>query len=129
VAKYLEVLSDLTNETLERQFTDEKFRGLLIPTNFAQRDGTRTEPVGLLYSTSGGLEGQSRGSARDQANDNNEDMETIRTAAAVLRAALVASCLRGALPRRFNQSQKITFYGNFRLDAHLRWTCERFAGR
>ena len=101
VTKYLEVLSDLTNEALERQFTDEKFRGLLVPTNFAQRDGTRTEPVGLLYTTSSGLEGQSPGSARDQADDDdNEDKETIRTAAAVLRAALVASCLRGALPKK-----------------------------
>ena len=98
MTKYLEILSDLTNEALERQFTDEKFRGLLVPTNFAQRDGTRTEPMGLLDTTSGGLEGQSRGSARDQADD--DDKETIRTAAAVLRAALVASCLRGALPKK-----------------------------
>ena len=58
MATYLEVLSDLTNETLERQFTDEKFRGLLVPTNLAQGDGTRAEPVGLLYTTSGGLKGK-----------------------------------------------------------------------
>lgn len=72
VAPYLEVLSDLTDETLEWQFTNEKFRGLLIPTNLAERDGTRTEPMGLLHTTSGGLEGQ-RGSARDPANNGDED--------------------------------------------------------
>jgi hypothetical protein len=98
MATYLEVLSDLTDETLEWQFTDEKFRGLLVPTNLAERDGTGTEPMGLLHTTSGGLEGQSRGSARDLANNGDEDKKT-RTAA-VLRAALVASCLRGALPER-----------------------------
>ena len=97
VMTYLEVLSDLTNETLERQFTDEEFRGLLVPTNLAERDGTRAEPMGLLHTTSSGLEGQ-RGSARDHANGN--DTISVRTAAAVLRAALVASCLRGALPSR-----------------------------
>jgi hypothetical protein len=98
VATYLEVLSDLTDETLEWQFTDEKFRGLLVPTNLAERDSTRAEPMGLLHATSSGLEGQSRGSARDPVNNGNEDKRT-RTAA-VLRAALVASCLRGAFPRR-----------------------------
>jgi len=49
----LKVLSDLTNKTLEREFTDEELRRLLIPTNLAQRDGTRTEPMGLLNATSG----------------------------------------------------------------------------
>jgi hypothetical protein len=52
---YLEVLCDLTDETLEWEFTDEKFRRLLIPTDLTQSDGTRTEPVGLLNATSGSL--------------------------------------------------------------------------
>jgi hypothetical protein len=54
-ATYLEVLRDLTNETLEWEFTDEKFRRLLIPTNLTESDGTRTEPVWLLDATSGSL--------------------------------------------------------------------------
>jgi hypothetical protein len=54
---YLEVLSDLTNETLEREFTDEEFRRFLIPANLAQRDGTRAEPVWLLNATSSSLKG------------------------------------------------------------------------
>jgi hypothetical protein len=52
---YLEVLGDLTDETLEWEFTDEKFRRLLIPTNLAQCDGTRAEPVRLLHATSSSL--------------------------------------------------------------------------
>lgn len=57
LATHLEVLSNLTNETLEWQFTDEEFRGLLIPTNLAESDGTRTESVGFLHTTSGSLMG------------------------------------------------------------------------
>ena len=56
-ATYLEVLSDLTNKTLEREFTDEELRRFLVPTNLAQRDGTRTEPMWLLNATSGCLKG------------------------------------------------------------------------
>ena len=56
-ATYLEVLSDLTNKTLEREFTDEELRRLLVPTNLAQRDGTRTEPMWLLNATSSCLKG------------------------------------------------------------------------
>jgi hypothetical protein len=52
---YLEVLGDLTDETLEWEFTDEEFRRLLIPTNLAQCDGTRAEPVWLLHATSRSL--------------------------------------------------------------------------
>ena len=54
---YLEVLSNLANKTLEREFTDEELRRLLVPTNLTQRDGTRAEPVGLLNATSGCLKG------------------------------------------------------------------------
>jgi hypothetical protein len=52
---YLEVLRDLTNETLEWEFTDEEFRRLLVPANLTQSDGTRTEPMWLLNATSGCL--------------------------------------------------------------------------
>jgi hypothetical protein len=55
VVTNLEVLSNLTNKTLEREFTNEELRRFLIPTNLTQGDGTGTEPVRLLHTTSGGL--------------------------------------------------------------------------
>ena len=48
---HLEVLSDLTNETLEGKFADEEFRRLLVTTNLAKSDGTRAEAMGLLHTT------------------------------------------------------------------------------
>ena len=51
----LEVLSDLTNETLEGELADEQLRRLLVATDFTEGDGTRAEPVGLLHTTSRGL--------------------------------------------------------------------------
>lgn len=36
----LEVLGDLTNKTLEREFSDEELRGFLVATNLAKSDGT-----------------------------------------------------------------------------------------
>jgi hypothetical protein len=56
-ATNLEVLSDLTNETLEWEFTDEELRRFLIPTNLTKSDGTRAEPVWLLHATSCSLNG------------------------------------------------------------------------
>ena len=53
---YLEVLSNLTNETLEGQLADEELRALLVATDFTESDGTRPETMGLLHATSGGLE-------------------------------------------------------------------------
>jgi hypothetical protein len=101
---YLEVLCNLTDETLEREFTDEELRRFLIPTNLSQSDGTRAEPVRLLNATSCSLKGQNQQSARDHNSDDDDYIVVggatlIHTAAAVLRAALVASCLRGALPK------------------------------
>jgi hypothetical protein len=98
---YLEVLCDLTDETLEREFTDEELRRFLIPANLSQSDGTRAEPVWLLNATSCSLKGQYQQSARDHNSDDDDygGATLIHTAAAVLRAALVASCLRGALPK------------------------------
>ncbi len=48
----LEVLSDLTNKTLEGKLADEEFSGLLIATNFTEGDSSRAETMGLLYTTS-----------------------------------------------------------------------------
>lgn len=53
---YLKVLSDLTDETLERQLADEQLGGLLVATNFTESDGTRAEPVRLLHTTGSSLE-------------------------------------------------------------------------
>ena len=49
----LEVLSDLTNQTLERQLADEQFRALLVATDLTQRDRSGAVAMRLLH-TSGG---------------------------------------------------------------------------
>lgn len=50
----LEILSDLSNEPLERHLANQEFSRLLVPPDFAESDRARTEPVGLL-DTSGSL--------------------------------------------------------------------------
>ena len=50
----LEVLSDLTDETLEGQFADEELRRLLVATDFTEGDGAGPEAMGLLDTTSSG---------------------------------------------------------------------------
>lgn len=53
----LEVLGDLTNETLEGELADEELGRLLVATNLTESDGTRLVPVRLLDTTGrwGGL--------------------------------------------------------------------------
>jgi histone H3 len=48
----LEVLGDLTNQTLEGELSDEELGGLLVATDLTESDGTRLVSVGLL-DTSG----------------------------------------------------------------------------
>jgi len=48
----LEILSDLTNETLERELADQKLSRLLITSDFTESDGSRAESVRLLDTTS-----------------------------------------------------------------------------
>jgi len=48
----LEVLSDLTDESLEGQLPDQELRRLLVPTDLSQSNSTGAEPVRLLYATS-----------------------------------------------------------------------------
>ena len=48
----LEILGNLTNETLEGELADEQLSGLLVATDFTEGDGTRPETVGLLDTTS-----------------------------------------------------------------------------
>ena len=50
----LEVLGDLTDQTLEGQLADQKFGGLLVTTDLTKSHGTGTITMGLLDSTGGG---------------------------------------------------------------------------
>ena len=93
VVKYLEVLSDLTNKTLEGELADEQLGRLLVATDLAESDGSRPEAVRLLNTTSRSLRKGVRIKRKNQARIRK------LTAAVDLRAAdLAASCLRGALP-------------------------------
>jgi hypothetical protein len=56
----LEVLGDLTDQTLEGQLADEEVGGLLVPTDLPEGDGTWAVTVGLLH-TSGGRRGLTSG--------------------------------------------------------------------
>jgi len=50
----LEILGNLTNETLERKFADEKFGRLLVTTDLTESDGTGPVPVRFLHTSGGG---------------------------------------------------------------------------
>jgi hypothetical protein len=52
VKTHLEVLSDLTNKTLEGKLADEELSWFLIATNFAEGNSSRAETMRLLYATS-----------------------------------------------------------------------------
>jgi len=47
----LEVLSNLTDETLEGELADEELGGFLVATNLTESDGTRLIAMGLLHTT------------------------------------------------------------------------------
>ena len=49
----LEVLSNLTDETLEGELSDEKLSGLLVATDLTESDGTGLVAMGLLDTTGG----------------------------------------------------------------------------
>merc|ERR1712131_37089 len=49
----LEVLGDLTDQTLEGQLADQELSGLLVATDLTEGDGSRPVPVGLLDTTGG----------------------------------------------------------------------------
>jgi len=49
----LEVLGDLTNETLERKLSDEEIGTLLVTTDLTKSDGSGSVSVGLLDSSGG----------------------------------------------------------------------------
>ena len=47
----LEVLGDLTDETLEWKLTDQELGRLLVTSDLTESDGTRLIPMGLLDTT------------------------------------------------------------------------------
>ena len=49
----LEVLGNLTNETLEGELADQQVSGLLVATDLAKGNGSRTVTMGLLDTSSG----------------------------------------------------------------------------
>ena len=55
----LEVLGDLSDESLEGELSHEELGGLLVPADLAEGDGSRAVAVGLLDSSGrrGGLPG------------------------------------------------------------------------
>ena len=50
----LEVLGDLTDQTLEWQLADEQLCGLLVTTDLTESDGSRPVTMGLLDTSGGG---------------------------------------------------------------------------
>src|SRR5258708_1526939 len=49
----LEVLGNLTDETLEGELSDQELSGLLVPTDLTESDGSGLVSVGLLDTSSG----------------------------------------------------------------------------
>ena len=52
---YLEVLSNFTHRPLEGELADKELSEPLVTPNLTEGDGTRTESVRLLDSSSGSL--------------------------------------------------------------------------
>jgi hypothetical protein len=50
----LEVLSDLTHKSLERELADEELSGLLVSPDLTESHGTGAVSVGLLHASSSG---------------------------------------------------------------------------
>ena len=103
----LEVLGNLTHKPLEGQLADEELRRLLVLANLAQRDGAGAVPVGLLHATCHARGMLSHKFPKSQSSEYTHRSSRVHqrnhkanspVAGADLRAALVASCLRGALP-------------------------------
>ena len=90
---YLEVLGDFTDKSLKGKLPDEKLSRLLVPPNFTKSDSSGAESMRLLHASSGSLR-----SVKMSLTKPVWVFTGNRRTAAVFLAALVASCLRGALP-------------------------------
>ena len=88
---YLEVLSNFTDESLEWKFSDKKFSGFLIASDFTQSDSAWPETMGLLHSSSSILSHKRLSYGMLYSKDG-------RTVAVFRAADFEASCLRGAFP-------------------------------
>ena len=51
---FLEIVGDLTNESLEGEFADQKFGGLLVFSDLTESYGSGSESVGFFDSSTGG---------------------------------------------------------------------------
>ena len=86
-----EVLSDFTNKALEGQLADQKLSGLLVATDLTKSDSTLKHNVSDVVLMKGRVN-------RDLPGLYLWGFLTPPVEGAALRAALEASCLRGALP-------------------------------
>lgn len=89
---YLEVLGDLTHQTLERKLAEQQFCGLLVLSDFTQSNSSRSE--------SNQEELWIKKKVKSQSNTSRNLCGFLMPplVGADLRAAFVASCLRGAFP-------------------------------
>jgi hypothetical protein len=90
---HLEILSDFANKTLEGELADEEFGGLLVATDFAERDRSRPETMGLLDTASGLLGSLASGAL---GGELSKDESVLRWS--VHSRQRRRTCLRGALP-------------------------------
>ena len=81
---YLEVLGDLTDETLEGELADEELGGLLVAPNFTESDRSGPETVGLLDTSGGGLDPeknknkhQQRGGSKSEPHGNPQPTSSV----------------------------------------------------
>jgi hypothetical protein len=52
---HLEILSNFTDKPLEWELPDKQLSRLLVATDFTKSDGSGTETMGFLHSSSGSL--------------------------------------------------------------------------
>ena len=96
---YLEVLSNLTDKTLEGELADKQLGRLLVATDFTEVDGTGAETVRLLHTT-----GRSRG------------LSLARLGSELLARGLACNQVVKPSPEHLSVE-----------NAYHQWTCERSA--
>ena len=97
---HLEVLSNLTNKTLEGELADEQLGRLLVATNFTESDGTGPEAVRLLDTTSrAGLEDvvSSSSSSHQESTAYRGSLASGRLGSELLTRGLATGGLAGSL--------------------------------
>ena len=146
---HLEVLSDLTNETLEGELPDEELSRLLVAPNFTESDSSGPEAVRLLDTSGGGL-------CRIEGTTNNNKARQGQFGNAWKRATHSISSEPASLwgdrdvppsPSSSQPSSRAAYAGPYleggytsvstysslwgqkgpETDTHHQWTCGRFA--